>query len=142
MSSRAGGDELGMWLRSEDHAYAYCHLHGKAPPLLHFRHRASGEVEVRELPLLHAAMWVGSALDDLQVGLTDRRISLIRHSRHASGDASQALEASSQQREREQPSVDAGRDAHGHRNVEQPHTAIPLLEAGEEVLLCRISLTR
>ena len=44
-----------------DHAHLMLNLRGP-PPTLALRHRASGEMERRELPQLHAAFWLGGAL--------------------------------------------------------------------------------
>ena len=52
------------WLRSPRHTSLLLHVLGD-PTAVRFRHRSSGETEVRTLHARHAAIWVGGALDAL-----------------------------------------------------------------------------
>ena len=54
-------------LRSPGHVHVYVPLRAPSSPRLVFRHRASGEVEAREVPLRHAAAWVGAALERITI---------------------------------------------------------------------------
>ena len=65
--SRAGSptvEAIAEWLRSTTHTSLLLHVLGR-PTTVRFRHRASGETEVRTLHARHAAIWVGDALDAL-----------------------------------------------------------------------------